>query len=96
MRPSCQDERQVVELRDEKFKSEAIQEKVHKLFRIFSINIHYKYFQEQACSQRGMCVVPPDELFNFQRDQEKKENHNENPSFYKVIMKLENEPDERT
>lgn len=41
-------------------------------------------------------VVPPDELFNFQREQEKKENRYENPSFYKVIMKLEKEPNERT
>ena len=38
--PLCQNERQVVELRDEKFKSEAIQEKVHKLFRKFSIKLN--------------------------------------------------------
>ena len=43
--PLCQNERQVVELRDEKFKSEAIQEKVHKLFRKFSTNIHYLFQQ---------------------------------------------------
>ena len=70
--PLCQNERQVVELRDEKFKSEAIQEKVHKLFRKFSTNIHYLFQQNNKHVLSDTDAVPLVELFSFQRESEKK------------------------
>ena len=84
--PRIEEERQLVELRDEKFKSEAIQEKVHKLFRIFSIAIYYRSgVKQQVFLQTHKSDLTLARKLIFRDNTEK----NEDTSLHQVNMEVE-------
>ena len=89
--PRIEEERQLVELRDEKFKSEAIQEKVHKLFRIFSIAIYYRSGVKQQVflqTHKSDLTLPRKLIFrdNTEKSYRKK---NEDTSLHQVNLEVE-------